>query len=68
MKIGLSFVAIWVRYSVGMDKDDHLEKHLELCRRVYLRMLADDSWPWKDEADSQKSENLVESKDNKNDV
>jgi hypothetical protein len=47
-----------------MNKDEHLERHLELCRRIYLRMLADGSWPWSDDQDSQNSEDLVESKDN----
>jgi hypothetical protein len=47
-----------------MNKDEHLERHLELCRRVYLRMLADGSWPWEDAEDSPNPENLVESEDN----
>ena len=51
-----------------MNKDEHLQQHLELCKRIYLRMLADGSWPWEDEKDSQKSENLVESEDSNDDV
>lgn len=47
-----------------MDKDEHLERHLDLCKRIYLRMLRDGSWPW---ADSPKSEDLIESKDSPND-
>lgn len=66
-----------------MDKDDHLQRHLDLCRRMYLRMLADGTWPWKDDeieaksdakssrkegaehdADSQKSQGLIDSADN----
>jgi hypothetical protein len=47
-------------YYGAMDKDDHLERHLELCHRIYLRMLADGSWSWRD---SPKSEDLVESED-----
>ncbi len=43
--------------------DEHLERHLELCRRVFLRMLAEDSWPWKED-DSQEAEDVVESRDN----
>jgi len=43
-----------------MNEDDHLQKHLELCQRMYLRMLADGTWPF---PDSPKSENLVESED-----
>ncbi len=52
-----------------MDKDDHLQRHLELCRRMYLRMLAEGSWPWKEEdPDSRDSEDVVESGDNPDDV
>lgn len=51
-----------------MTNDEHLECHLELCRRVYLRMLAEGSWPWKDDDDSPKSEDMVESEDIENDV
>ncbi len=50
------------------DSDsEHLERHLELCRRVFLRMLAEDSWPWKDN-DSHESEDVVESEDSEEDV
>ena len=48
-----------------MDNHDHLKQHFELCQRIYLRMLADGSWPW---ADSQKSENLVDSDGDPNDL
>ena len=41
-----------------MNHDEHLQSYLELCQRIYLRMLADGTWPW---ADSPKSEDLVES-------
>jgi len=51
-----------------MNKDEHLERHLELCRRVYLRMLAEGSWPWKTEGDSPKSEDVIESEDNTDDI
>jgi len=39
-----------------MNKKDHLDRHLELCRRVYLRMLAEDVWPWDDNPDPQSSD------------
>jgi len=29
-----------------MDKDDHLQKHLELVKQMYLRMMSENSWPW----------------------
>lgn len=51
-----------------MTHDDHLQQHLELCKRIYLRMLKDGTWPWKDQPDSQNSQDLLESKDSPNDV
>ncbi len=51
-----------------MDNDEHLERHLELCRRVYLRMLAEGTLPWRAEQDSQNSPDVVESEDTTNDV
>ncbi|MCB1471195.1 MAG: hypothetical protein KDK08_29415 [Rhizobiaceae bacterium] len=51
-----------------MDKDDHLQRHLELCRRIYLRMLADGTWPWEDAQDSQKPEDLLDFGDTTKDV
>lgn len=51
-----------------MKKDDHLQRHLDLCRRVYQRMLADGSWPWKEEQDSTEPEDVIESEDIPNDV
>ena len=51
-----------------MNKEEHLERHLDLCRRVYLRMLAEGSWPWAEGSDSPKSENVVEPEDTENDV
>lgn len=51
-----------------MNKDDHLQRHLELCRRMYLRMLADGTWPWKVGPDSSDSEDMVDFKDTENDV
>ena len=29
-----------------MKKNDHLQQHLDLCKRIYRRMLAENSWPW----------------------
>lgn len=51
-----------------MDKDNHLDRHLETCRRMYLRMLADGTWPWKDEPDSTDCETMVESESPNDDV
>lgn len=43
-----------------MDEDQHLEDYLEFCKRVYLRMKREGTWPW---ADSTDAEDLVESED-----
>ena len=51
-----------------MNNYEHLERHLELCRRVYLRMLADGTWPWENHPDSPKSEDVIESEDTSDDV
>lgn len=51
-----------------MDKDDHIQRHLDLCRRMYLRMLADGSWPFKNIPDSPNSEDVVDSEDTETDV
>ena len=48
-----------------MYKDDHIQRHLEICQRVYERLLAEGRWPW---PDSQNFEDLVESKDLRSDV
>lgn len=55
-------------YHEGMTTDDYLRKHLELCTLIYLRMLKDGSWPWKEEQNSPNSEHLVESKDRDKEV
>lgn len=51
----------WVRYDGDMDKEEHLRRHLELCKRVYERMKREGSWPWAEEVDSPKSEDVVDS-------
>ena len=43
-----------------MDKNEHLEKHLELCQSVYEHLKRTGQWPW---SDSQNSEDLLESED-----
>lgn len=37
------------------------QEYLRVCQEMYLDMLADDTWLWPE--DSQKSANLIESKD-----
>lgn len=39
-----------------MKSDDHLQQHLELCKRIYLRMRADGTWPWCDDELNQNGE------------
>jgi hypothetical protein len=51
-----------------MTHDPRLERYLELCQRIYERMERDGTWPWKHNADSTLSDDLVESEDNINDV
>lgn len=43
-----------------MDNEERLLEYLDLCRRIYQRMLKDGTWPW---ADSPKFKDLVESGD-----
>ena len=35
-----------------MTEDEHLQKHLQLCKRIYLRLKAEGKWPWRDAQDS----------------
>jgi len=48
-----------------MKGDEFLEEYLEICKSIYERMEREGSWPW---SDSQNSENLVESKEPKNNL
>lgn len=45
-----------------MDKEqqERLDRHLELCREIFLDLKAQEKWPW---PNSPKSENLLESED-----
>ena len=47
------------------DEEKFLETYLELCKRIFERMEREGSWPW---ADSQNSENLVESDETEKDL
>jgi hypothetical protein len=35
-----------------MTEDEHLQKHLQLCNRIYLRLKAEGKWPWVETQDS----------------
>lgn len=50
-----------------MKKEEHLRKHLELCKAVYERMKREGAWPWHNE-DSPNSVELVESENQPSDV
>ena len=65
---GVSWQKSRTRYLRSMEKDEHLQRHLDLCRRVYLRMLAEGSWPWKEKPDSTESDDVLESEDISDDV
>lgn len=47
------------------EKSPKLLRYLELCKRIYVRMERDGSWPW---GDSRKYEDLIESEDNPDNV
>lgn len=49
----------WSRYHVCMNKDEHLQRHLDHCQKEQARLVAEGKWPWPD--DSQEFQNLVES-------
>jgi len=46
-----------------MDHDKHLQRHLDLCRRIYLRMVANGTWPPTHPPESPKSDDVVESEE-----
>lgn len=55
-------------YPEKMDKQEHLHRHLELCKRIYERMKRDGTWPWATDSDSQKSDHMVESEHKTNET
>ena len=48
------------RDTMKMNDDNFLDTYLELCKSIFERMEREGSWPW---SDSQKSEDLIESKE-----
>ncbi len=44
-----------------MNKHDHLQEHIALCKAIFEDLSKAGAWPW---PDSPNSENLVESGDN----
>lgn len=67
-KIGLVLLKAVPGENRRMTHEDHLQQHLEICKRIYLRMLEEGSWPWNDQSDSPKSEDVVESSDKQDDI
>jgi len=47
-----------------MKDKQSFQQFLELCQQVFERMEREGSWPWHDQSDSPKPEDLVESEDN----
>jgi hypothetical protein len=43
-----------------MTEDEHIKRHLEICQRVYERLVAEGKWLW---PDSPKSDDVIESED-----
>ncbi len=52
-------------YHGDMTEDEHIQRHLEICQRVFERLVAEGKWPW---PDSPNSDDVVESKDPKSDI
>lgn len=48
-----------------MTEDERIERHLEICQRVYERLVAEGKWLW---SDSLNPEDMLESEDPKTDV
>ena len=49
-----------------MDKRDYLDEYLDICRQIYERMVIEGTWPWL--ADSPKSDDMVDSEPNTDDL
>lgn len=48
-----------------MIEDERILRHLEICQRLYERLVAEGKWPWPDSTDT---EDVLESDDLKTDV
>ncbi len=53
-------------YNGAMEPSPELEAYLELCKRIYLRMEREGTWPWS--ADSTNPEDVIDSSDHHDDV
>lgn len=43
-----------------MTRDERLQKHLDLCDRIYRRLLAEGKWPWRDSREPQTHDRFQE--------
>lgn len=50
---------------ICMTEDERIERHLEICQRVYERLVAEGRWSC---PDSPKPEDVIESEDQKTDL
>lgn len=57
-----------VRYTAEMTNDPHIDRHLALCKRMFLRLLADGSWPWPELPESRNPADMIESETKSNDL
>lgn len=48
-----------------MTEDERIQRHLDLCQRVYERLVAEGKWLW---PESPKPQDMIESDDTKSDV
>ena len=48
-----------------MNENDHIRRHLEICQRVYERLVAEGKWPF---PDSTESGDVVELESEKDDL
>lgn len=63
LQLSPTFAFAGVRYPETMTENEHLHRHIDLCRRMQHRMLTDGTWPWGEETESPNPEIMVESED-----
>lgn len=48
-----------------MTEDEHIQRHLEICQRVFEQLVAEGKWLW---PESPKPDDVLESEDDPNDL
>lgn len=43
-----------------MTRDEQFEKYLDLCDRIYRRLVAEGQWPWEDSRESETHDRFQE--------